>query len=129
METFFKSIIGGLTVQLLLPAMLLLALLLVMMFVLWRAQKRADFDLANMLRQGNADGKESAAQLAILTAMAMSSWVLMSETLNSRLTENLWWGYLITWSGSPALLEVARRWNGALPFAKGPTTPPPEGPQ
>lgn len=125
MESFYKSIISGLSVQLILPALLLLALLLVMMFVLWRAQKREDFDLANMLRQGSADGKESGAQLAILISVAMSSWVLMSETLNARLTDGLWYGYLITWSGSPALLLVAQRWNGVLPFSKPPTTQPP----
>ncbi len=129
MEALRTSILNSITAQLVLPALLLLVLLVAVGVMLWRAQKRDDFDLANMLRQSNMDGKESAAQLAILLAMSLSSWVLMSETLNNRLTADLWYGYLITWSGSPALLEIAKRWNGSLPFSKAPPNPPPTSPE
>lgn len=120
MDALLKTIAGSITVQLILPALMLLILLWLMMFVLWRAQKREDFDLANMLR--GDEGKESPWRLCTLGAFAISSWALMTEVLSNRLTPEVWWGYLLTWSGAIVMLELAKRWSGDLPFANRSST-------
>lgn len=97
---------------------LVLALLMVMaMLVACRAQKRADFDWAGMLRDDG--GKESALRLAILVAIAVSSWVLMRASL-SQSTDlvQILWAYLIAWSGAPVIRELAAKWTGTLPWSK-----------
>lgn len=101
-----------------LPAVVLVALLLVSAWVLWRAQKSGRYDLGNMLR--DADGKESAQRLAVLGAFAVSSWYLMRAGLASaELNSELYWAYLVTWSGSHVLIKAIEKWDGRFPWGRG----------
>jgi hypothetical protein len=92
----------------------LVALLLASAWVVWQAQKRDDFDFAKMLK--DETGKESALNMAILGSFAVSTWVIMHDTLANNLSDSQWWGYLITWSGARILALAANKWDGQLPF-------------
>ncbi len=94
--------------------------IIVLMFgsyrVLAHAQRRKDVDLINILR--NADGKFSFLNAAGLGSFIISSWVLMHDTLAGTLTDVQWIGYLLFWSGVPIANELAKKWDGRLPWSK-----------
>lgn len=99
------------------PALLLALLVVGGLWMALRAQRGGRLDFANMLR--DEAGKESASRFGVLLAVVGSNWVLMKAALqqNPALTE-LMWAYLIAWSASPALRELAAKWNGVLPWSK-----------
>lgn len=99
-----------------LPAVILFLLLVGAVFVIWVAQKRADFDFANMLK--DSTGKESALNMGILGSFAISSWVVMHDTITTTLTDGQFFGYLGVWSGAKVMAVAAEKWNGALPWAQ-----------
>ena len=98
-------------------ALLLVVLLAVGLWVIWRAQRRADFDWADALR--DEAGKPSALRFGVLVAIAVTSWVVMKVALaKSEDLPQIFWAYLFAWSGAPILREVAAKWNGVLPWSK-----------
>ena len=99
------------------PALLLGLLVLGGLWMALRAQRGGKLDFANMLR--DESGKESATRFGVLVAVIGSNWVVMKAALqqNPALPE-LMWAYLIAWSASPALREIAAKWNGVLPWSK-----------
>lgn len=115
---WWEKFLLGLTPQLVLPAIMLAVILAAVVWMFWRAQKREDFDFAEMLR-GDQNGKVSPWKTFAFGAFAFSSWGLMTEVMNARLTDWFWWGYQVTWAGTPSLMIAVSRWNGVLPFSKG----------
>lgn len=110
------------------PALVLIGMLVMIFYVLVKAQKLEGFNLADMLRDER--GKPSALRMAILVALSFSSWGLMALILYGQLTPEYWFWYLVTWSGSLALVKIAeagQRWDGRLPWARSeqPPQPPP----
>lgn len=79
-------------------------------WVLFRAQKREDFDAGEFLR--DETGKLSKGGLFAFIACATHTWALMVETINARLTVEFVAVYAVTWSGSLVLLEAIRAWKG-----------------
>ncbi len=100
-----------------LPALVLVSMLLMSLWVTWQAQKRSDFDFGRMLKDDA--GKESALRLGVLGSFAVSSWLLMHEALEQKQTDPwLFAIYLGTWSGSLVFLKAVEKWNGQLPWSK-----------
>ena len=101
------------------PAIVLLAMLLTGAYVMFKAQQRADFDWADMLRDDN--GKPSAFRLAIFVSLGVSSWLLIYITIRIVGTSTTWvdalealfkWYalYIVVFSGAKIaerLVEVA----------------------
>jgi len=83
--------------------------ILLFAILLWRTQKRSDFDLVDTIR-GDTDGKASLARIAYMGAFITSTWVLMSYSANKggdpRTLVELFIGYVIVW----ALPKVAEKW-------------------
>lgn len=100
-----------------LPGVVLAILLMFIAFIAWRAQVRSDFDFGRMLK--DETGKESAIRMGVLGSFAVSSWVLMSETLKQGGVDPQLYGlYLVTWSGALVFVKAAEKWNGVLPWSK-----------
>lgn len=92
------------------PANAMLAVtLLAAAFVMIRAQSRADFDFAEMLKDEN--GKPSAFRLLVFGAFAASTWVLMLYGVADKMTDWMWWAYLAAWSGSAVLAKAVDAWK------------------
>lgn len=111
---YLHALLSSLTINVVIPLLLFAALLLPIVWVLWRAQRRADFDASQFLRDEH--GRLSSVRLFAGFALAVSSWVVAVETVNARLTFEGYAVYLITWSGSLVLARFADKWDGALPF-------------
>ena len=97
---------------------MLAVLLLGAAWVVWKAQRRDDFDFADMLRD-DTTGKPTVLRLAIMGSFAVSSWVVMHDTLANNLSDQQFWAYLGIWSGAAILRYIAEKWDGHLPWSKG----------
>lgn len=95
----FSSIVTAVFQYMDIPAMVLLVLLFAGWGVVKKAQSRTDFDFAQMLKDDN--GKESVSRLGALTAIAVSSWAVMYDTIHSQAADHAILGiYLAVWSGT-----------------------------
>lgn len=116
LAAYSRALLASVTIGVILPGLLLVVLLLFAWYVLWQAQKREDFDIADLLRE---NGKVSTWRFASLMAFALHSAYFYASLFHKPDPELfLWYGLL--WGGAPAALILAEKWNGALPFAKGP---------
>lgn len=98
-----------------LPAMLLVAVMWVLFYVLRRIQDdpHNNFDFADMFR--DEVGKPSAARMMILVCGAVSSWgimyMLMHDT-DSKIDPWFFIGYMGIWSGSALAAKALEIWGG-----------------
>jgi UDP-2,3-diacylglucosamine pyrophosphatase LpxH len=99
-----------------LAEIVLVFLLTSMIYVVWKAQQREDFDFAKMLK--DETGKESVLNFGIMISLATSTWVVMHDTLSGNLSDNQWYAYLVTWSAARIFIVAAGKWDGRLPWAK-----------
>jgi hypothetical protein len=119
---YLHALMASVTIGVILPGLLLVVLLGFAALVLWRAQSRPDFDIADLLREPSADGsmKVSTWRFASLMAFAIHSAYFYASLFIKPDPELFAW-YGVLWGGAPAALLLAEKWNGNLPFAKGPT--------
>jgi hypothetical protein len=78
--------------------------------VLVLAQRRADFDASDFLRDDS--GKLSWGRLAACVCLMTHTWVVFTRTLNDKLTVEEIGLYAVTWSGSLVLLRALEVWKG-----------------
>lgn len=94
-----------------LAAFVLILLLILALFIAWRAQGRDDFDFADMLR--DSSGKTSVARVGALVCLSISSWYVIYVTIKSNtVSDNVLWSfglYMGVWSGT----KVAERFIDA----------------
>jgi hypothetical protein len=104
------------------PAMVFMALLLVGLWVLWKSQQAADFDLKDMLRDDR--GKPSSSRFAVFVSLAGTTWALMYHVVYTKgqISWVIFLGYALIWSASPALIKVA---DGYFQKQAGGSLPPP----
>lgn len=84
------------------PAVILIVLLLLGLWVLWRTQRdpNNDFAFEDMLR--DTDGKPSAYRLAVFVCLAVSTWAVMYMAIATSGKMDTWifaW-YITVWSGA-----------------------------
>ena len=92
-----------------LPALLLVAVMVLMFYVLYRIQQNPEnnFDFADMFR--DETGKPSAARVMVLIAGGVSSWLLMYMAIHnedSKVDPMFYALYLGAWSGT----ALASKW-------------------
>lgn len=108
--------------EIFIPALMLLGLFVLLLVILVRAQARADFDVANFLR--DETGKESAMRAFAFVALAVTSWIVATLALKGNLTSDYFLYYNLTWANTVVLMKLADKWSGQMPFAKGDASPP-----
>lgn len=80
--------------------LILIVASLVAFWILYRLQKRDDqFDLKHLLVDSNTN-RVSLQKTGQLVALLFSSWAFVYETRSGRLTEWLFIGYMVAWSGA-----------------------------
>ena len=77
----------------------------------WHMQPNG-FDLRDLLTDKGSN-RLSLARFGQLTALAVSTWALVNETLSGRLTEWLFVGYMMAWVGAQ-LGSLAFKASGKL---------------
>jgi hypothetical protein len=98
------------------PLVVLLFIIASTVVFIWRVQRKEGFDLANTLRDEN--NKESMSRLCMLWAFWWSAWVVMKDTLRPEGADpTIFFTFCLTWSGAYVFVELARKWNGVLPWS------------
>lgn len=119
-----KSMLATIAAGVLLPALLLIVLLGAAFWVIWLAQKRDDFDIADLLRSWDPHTQQwrvDPFKFCTLMGFAVHSAYFYATLWSSTPNPDFFFWYGLTWAGSPAAIEVARaakQWNGQLPFAR-----------
>jgi hypothetical protein len=116
--TYLQALVASVTIGVIVPGIMFLTMVGVFVWVLVMAQRRDDFDASQFLRDDA--GQLSSLRLFAFIACAVHTWVIAVETMGSRITVDQMAVYSVTWSGSLVLARFADKWNGALPWAKGP---------
>lgn len=98
-----------------LPALLLVAVMGLLFYVLWRIQINPDnkFDFADMFR--DELGKPSAARMMILVCGGVSSWGIMYmliHDVDSKMDPWYFVAYMGIWSGSALASKALDIWGG-----------------
>ncbi len=94
----------------LIPLITLLLLASLFIWVLMKAQKGADFDASEFLRDDRK--KLSWGRLAAFVCCVTHTWVIFTRTLNDKLTFEDQLLYCVVWSGSMILLQALEVWRG-----------------
>jgi hypothetical protein len=100
--------------QLDLAGLVLVGLLGVMIVTLILAQRSPEFNIQQMMLDDN--GKVSFLRVAGIGAFAVSSWVVMKDTISSGgANPMIFWGFVGVWSGAPVagkLIEaLSLKWS------------------
>lgn len=106
-----------------LPALLLVAVMGMLFYALYRIQvdPHNNFDFADMFRDEN--GKPSAARLMILVCGGVSSWGIMYMLMHddsSKIDPVLFGIYVAIWSGSALASKALDIWGGGGRFSPPP---------
>lgn len=125
MTEFIRRLMGEITIAVIIPSSILAVLFMLLAYVLMRAQRRADFDIAGFLR--DESGKESALRAFAFVALGMTSWVMATLVFLNQMNETYFLYYNMTWSGALVLRELAQKWDGVVPFSiRKQQDPPPQ---
>jgi cbb3-type cytochrome oxidase subunit 3 len=116
---YLHALIASVTIGVIVPGLMFLAMALLFIWVVYRAQGRHDFDASQFLR--DEAGQLSSVRLFAFVAVAAHTWVIAVETMAARITPDQMLIYAVTWSASLVLSRAVDKWNGALPWAKGPS--------
>lgn len=116
-ESYLQALVASVTLNTIIPLMILILLCGFIWRVLALAQRNRGFDITQVFR--NDAGKISGLSFIMLLAFAMSCWYLAVDRLSASPNPLVFLFFLFAWAGSPALLELAKKWNGQLPFAQG----------
>lgn len=115
---YLHALVASVTIGVIVPGLMFLAMALLFIWVVYRAQGRSDFDASQFLR--DEAGHLSSVRLFAFVAVAVHTWVIAVETMAARISPDQMVIYAVTWSASLVLSRAVDKWNGALPWAKGP---------
>lgn len=115
--TYLQALAASLTIKVIVPGLMLLALVCLFLWVIFQAQKRPDFDASEFLR--GDDNRLSMAKLFAFVACCWSTWHLSALTFDAGVSEEKFMVYLATWSGSLVALQAI---NAFRPGSKPPVT-------
>jgi hypothetical protein len=116
------ALFNAFTFDRLIPLITLMMLAVLFLWVIFQAQKGADFDASEFLRDDRR--KLSWGRLAAFVCCVTHTWVIFTRTLNDRLTFEEQLLYCIVWSGSMILLQALEVWRGVKIASPPPQEPP-----
>jgi hypothetical protein len=115
-KTYLAALASSLTIGVLIPILILLLITAMIWLLISRAQRDPGFDIANTLR--DEAGKESSVRVLTFGAFAVTSWgYAVSAFALPQYFSDVTLYYLAFWSGSPVALELAKKWDGRLPWS------------
>jgi hypothetical protein len=118
LTTYLAALLSSVTIRVLIPLVILFLLLGIAWRLLTLAQRKHGFNIEQMFT--DETGKASAARFLAMMAFAISSWALAVQVFSATLNAELYFYYLAAWSGALVFTKFADKWDGSLPFGKGP---------
>ena len=74
-------------------------IVIIFLLVSWQRNTTDTFDLRDLLINSET-GKIGLFKVGQLISLAVSTWVIIHETVNSHLTDWLFTGYMVAWAGA-----------------------------
>ena len=112
---FIKSLTDWIGINIDFPAVILLMLLIMGAYVMWKTQSNPNnnFDFSEMLRDDS--GKPSAFRMGIFVSMALSSWGLMYVLIHNQghvdtIIAYMFIAYMAIWSGAKIVEKAIDTW-------------------
>lgn len=118
---YAEALIASVTIQVIIPLVMFGMMLAAFWYLLHKAQKKADFRIEQIFT--DADGKTSGLAVVTLMAFAYSVWFMTVLALSGKTATQEFLYFLVFWSGAPVAVVLANKWDGRLPWAKGPDSP------
>lgn len=119
---YVEALIASVTIQVIIPLVMFGLMLAAFWYLLHKAQKKADFHIEQVFIDPHS-GKTSGTAVVTLMAFAYSVWYMTVLALSGKPSTTEFGYFLLFWSGAPVALELAKRWDGRLPWAKGTDSP------
>jgi cell division protein FtsW (lipid II flippase) len=119
---WYDHLLETTTFEIVIPALILLCVGLLLIYVLFSAQRRPDFDIAEFLKDDK--GRYSALRAWGFICLGVHSWWVATLVFQKLSTENYFLYFGMIWAGTPILIKFAERWTGNLPFAQAGSTSP-----
>lgn len=119
---YAEALVASVTIQVIVPLVMFGLMLAAFWYLLHKAQKKADFHIEQVFVD-SATGKTSAVNVVALMAFAYSVWYMTVLAMTGKQGTQEFLYFLLFWSGAPVAMELAKKWDGRLPWAKGPDSP------
>lgn len=120
LTTYAQALMASVTIGVIIP----LAILLGMMFFIWRmlstAQRNHEFRMHEVFCDEN--GKASAARFLMLMAFGYSCYYLTARLIAGNPDATEFFAFLAAFANSLTFVKLADKWDGQLPFTKKPGT-------
>lgn len=92
--------------------LMIASLFLVILMWGWHSAEGVRFNLTELVTDSRTH-RVSLSKCGQLFALLVSTWVLIHETRASRLSEWLFWGYMLAWTGANLANKAISRSTGA----------------
>jgi hypothetical protein len=115
-QTYLAALASSLTINVIIPLGILIALFGFVWYVLARAQRSGEFKIQQMLLDDA--GKASSSRLFGFIAVSVSSWYLAAKLWAGTSTATEFFYYLMAWSGAMVFNKIAEKWDGQMPWSK-----------
>jgi hypothetical protein len=109
------------TFERLIPLMMMFSMGCLFLWVLFKAQRRPDFDASMFLR--NDRGMLASERLWGFLCFMVHTWYIAVRTLSEKIVENDVIAYGVLWSGTAVAIHFIDAWRGVRT-----NTPPPDNP-
>jgi hypothetical protein len=116
--TYLQALLASVTISVIVPLAMFVLMLGSFWYLLAKAQSKPDFHIEQIFL--DETGKPSAVPMISLMAFAFSVWYLAVRALSGKPDPQEFLYFLIAWSGAVVMIELAKKWDGRLPWSKGP---------
>ena len=116
--SYLQALLASVTIGVIIPLVILVLMLSIVGYTLLLAQRRNDFDIAQIFCDETA--RPTTARFIMLLAFGFSCYYLTSKLLSGNTDPGEFYAFLAAWSSSLAMLKLAEKWDGRMPFSKGP---------
>lgn len=117
--TYLQALMASVTISVIIPMIMFSLLTLALWWLLWKAQQKPGFNIEEIF-VSDETYKVSPWRVVSLGAFVWSVWYLATDRLSAKPDPQVFRDFLIFWSGTPVAVILANKWDGRLPFAKGP---------
>lgn len=116
--TYLHALLSSVTIGVIIPLVILFAMLFFIWQMIRSAQRNHEFKIHQVFCDEN--GKASAARFLMIMAFGYSCYYLTARLISGRPDATEFFAFLAAFANSVTFVTLAQKWDGRLPFTKGP---------
>lgn len=118
-DSYLQALLASVTISVIIPLLMFAILTVALWWLLALAQKKPGFNIEEIFLDDETR-RVTPWRVVSLGAFVWSVWYLATDRLSAAPNPQVFRDFLIFWSGTPVAVILANKWDGRLPFAKGP---------